>query len=374
MSYNFGKDINNINKDNNNNNNYGNNDNNDNNDDQKDNNWKEFFGQCIVGIIITFIWGLWGSNLIFLAKIAARQGYPDCWGNKEDSDNNTLTLLDIYYPTDINTVPYSGICPPVIVEDYIQFRLGEYYPCGKEYDIANLRMKNWWRIFMNTWGFNMERAPYTWINKDAKADYNIWHILKSAIGASIMWSFVYARSSFKNLMFFLTLLPDSFLVIISPFLIILFFLISYFISFIGAIYGEFSDLTNNPVTSTVLIVSALIVLILLALISLSGETWMYMLISILAIPISIFCIPFLIQPFIYGIINIISMFLTYIFQPILTDAHLIFNILRCNSITMATIFGLFVLIAAYKKLNITIAHSMSGVYVLILLMNIMSIF
>jgi hypothetical protein len=322
------------NNDNNDNNDYDDNDN-DANDD--DNNWKQFTGNCITAFIYTLIFGILGSNLIFLAKIAARQGKPDCWGNKEDIDGNTLTLLDLYYPTDEETVPYKGICPPQLVDDYEQFRLGEYYPCGKEYDFKNLKMKNWWMLLMQSAGFRRVGRPYSWIDQSEGFGGKII----SGIARSIMHTFISSRGAFKDAIFFFTFIPDF--VLMALWWIIIPFIFGYNI-ILSACGGIVNGLRNSTGGSTNIIISVLLFLLLL---------------------------PFLIiQPIVITFITFLFLVLSYILQPVLTDAHLIFNILRCNSKVLAMVFGFFVLIAAKKSLKTEISNPMNGVYIVIILINL----
>ena len=333
------------------------NDNNDNNDDNDDNNdndnnndkkndWKKFTGNCIVALIFTLILGILGSNLVFLAKIAARQGTPDCWGNKEDSDGNTLTLLDIYYPTDEDIVPYKGICPPALVEDYEQFKLGEYYPCGKEYDIKNLRTKNWWKIFMQSAGFRRVGRPYSWMDPNNKSHVG------ANVGYLIMSSFIHSRGSFKDAMFLLTYVPDNILILFCCSLIMPIVMMYNAFFTVGGGYVSgfshiFADIGNNK--------------------NLGEKIWK-LLVLIALIPFYLFL------PIVNMFVTQLSLFLSFIFQPILTDAHLIFNILRCNSKTLATIFSLFVCIAAAHSLKLEISNTMNGVFIILLLINIVGAF
>ena len=322
-----------------------NNENNENN--EKKNYWDKFTGNCIVALIFTLILGIFGANLVFLAKIAARQGKPDCWGNKEDSDGNTLTLLDIYYPTDEEMVPYKGICPPVLVEDYEQFRLGEYYPCGKDYDVKSLRMKNWWMLLMQSSGFRRVGRPYNWMNPDNNTP------IGANIASLMMSSFIHSRGSFKDAMFMLTYIPDYILmglccIIIMP----LVMMINAFFTIGGGYISGFNHIFEKTMHKEDSIFQKIKKIILF----------------ILFLPV------YLTIPFIFMFFTQISLILTFIFQPILTDAHLIFNILRCNSKTLALIFSFFVCIAASHSLKNEISNTMNGVFIVLLLINLVGSF
>lgn len=330
-------------------------------DDSDENLWQQFTGNCIVAFIFTIILGIIGGNLVFLAKIAARQGKPDCWGNKQDSYGNDLTLLDIYYPTDEEMVPYRGICPPILVEDYEQFMLGEYYPCGQNYDIKSFRLRNWWMLLMESSGFRKVGAPYTWINDNS--DSNNKSPFKSNIAILIRESFIRSREAFKNAMFLLTLFPDYILITFSSILILpMIAVVNYIYTLIGGYGGLFKlnifncdksaskDLDNKRFKTFWKVIYCIKNSILF----------------ILSLPL------LLMLPLFTTMFTSMSLGLTYFFQPMLTDAHLLFNILRCNSKTLSMMFSLFVCVAASNTLKPEIYNTMYGVFTVLVLINLIS--
>ena len=206
-----------------------------------------------------------------------------------------LHCLDIYYPTDEEIVPYKGICPPVLVEDYEQFRLGEYYPCGKEYDIQNFRTKNWWMLLMQSAGFRRVGRPYTWMNSDNNTP------IGANIGYLIMASFIHSRGSFKDAMFLLTYVPDYILMALCCILIMP---IVFFVNIIFTICGGYISGFNHIFANIANVHIGMI-----------RRVW-HVLLLILLIPF------LLIIPIFIAYFTQFSLLLTFIFQPILTDAHL----------------------------------------------------
>jgi len=193
---------------------------------------------------------------------------------------------------------------------------------------------------MQSAGFRKVGRPYTWIDAEDKKN----NVLTASVALAAMMSFIYNRGAFKTIMFFLTIWPDWLLMALSPLMMLYIAFIVPTIGFIGSLAGS-KDVFK-----------------------LKYSLWKKIL---LGLPLLIIA---LLIPFFFSVLNGISMFFTYILQPILTDAHLIFNIVRCNSKILALIFGFCVLLAANHSLKPEIVNTMSGVYVVILLMNCASVF
>jgi len=285
----------------------------------KSNDWGSFGLSVLVSFVYTLVWGLIGSNLLFIIN----------------------SNLDKLLPTDPEQLPYSipkKLSKAIEMTSLNPQKGGEYRNC--KYSSATTGKKG---SFMDLFtGFTTTKGPsgkmstnfpYNLKSKDSLS----WiDNVKDWFANSIQFSYIHGRSVLKDLLGLFNRAcsqteNDTVIFLLSIIIVPLILFSSPGWGFFSTLFGEFFS-TNNA--------------------------WVFGGISLLLFGIGMFI------PASVSFIQFIQTLGLFFILPVLTNSNIVLSIMKEKINVLAAIFGAFVVSQAFSYLDNTISISMLVAYII----------
>jgi hypothetical protein len=289
----------------------------------KTNDWGSFGLSILVSFVYTLVWGVIGSNLLFIVN----------------SD------LDKLLPTDSTQLPYSvpSKQPKAIEMTSLGQRGGTYKNC--KYASATKGKKG---SFLDLFtGFTTMKAPsgkmspnfpYN-LKKKSLIDLSLMDNVKDWFANSIQFSYIHGRSILKDILGLFNkacsqTASDNFLFVSSILIVPLILFSSSSWGFFATLFGEFFS-TNNA--------------------------WIFGIASMILFGIGMFI------PTTISVVQFMQTLGLFFLLPLLTNSGIVVSILKEKINLLAILFGGFVVSQAFTYLDNTISMSMLVAYAVLTL-------